>query len=41
MPMQTSACPQCGAPVGGQGHQSVEGVTQARELDDEFGQLRI
>ena len=29
MPMQLARCPECGAPVGGQSHQAVEGVTRA------------
>jgi len=41
MPMQTSVCPQCGAPVGGRNHEAVAGVTLARELDVEFGRLRV
>lgn len=41
MPMQTSVCPQCGAPVGGTDHESVVGVTSARDLDQQFGQLAV
>ncbi|KAL9631181.1 MAG: hypothetical protein Q9164_006026 [Protoblastenia rupestris] len=41
MPMQTSRCPQCGAAVGGQSHSSVEGVTRATDLDEQFGRLRV
>lgn len=41
MPMQTSVCPQCGSPVGGQGHLSVEGVTRAADMDGQFANLRI
>ncbi len=36
MPMQTSQCPQCGSPVGGQDHQAVEGVTRATDLKAQF-----
>ncbi|KAL8662329.1 MAG: hypothetical protein Q9202_004787 [Teloschistes flavicans] len=36
MPMQTSRCPQCGAAVGGQSHQSVAGVTRAEDMDAMF-----
>jgi len=39
MPMQTSQCPQCGSPVGGQDHQAVEGVTRATDLEAQFGGL--
>ncbi|KAL8847376.1 MAG: hypothetical protein Q9221_007563 [Calogaya cf. arnoldii] len=41
MPMQTSRCPQCGASVGGQGHQAVEGVRRAEDMDEQFGRLRV
>lgn len=41
MPMQTSVCPQCGSPVGGQSHQSVEGVTRAADMDAQFANMRI
>ena len=41
MPMQTSTCPQCGAAVGGQSHESVEGATHAADLDEQFGRMRI
>jgi len=41
MPMQTSVCPQCGSPVGGQSHQSVEGVTRAADMDAQFAEMRI
>ena len=41
MPMQTSVCPQCGAPVGGQSHRNVEGVTRAADLDAQFANMRI
>ncbi|MCJ1379501.1 hypothetical protein MMC17_002602 [Xylographa soralifera] len=41
MPMQTSVCPQCGAPVGGSHHQAVEGVRPARDMDEQFGRLGI
>ena len=32
MPMDTSQCPQCGSPVGGQHHQAVSGIRPARDL---------
>ncbi|TVY42865.1 E3 ubiquitin-protein ligase rnf213-alpha [Lachnellula subtilissima] len=41
MPMQTSRCPQCGSPVGGQNHQSVGGVTRATDLEQQFAGLGI
>ncbi|KAI9880245.1 MAG: hypothetical protein M1830_004589 [Pleopsidium flavum] len=41
MPMETSRCPQCGAAVGGQDHDAVEGVTRAEDIDAEFGRLMV
>ncbi|TVY17442.1 E3 ubiquitin-protein ligase [Lachnellula arida] len=41
MPMQTSRCPQCGSPVGGQNHQAVGGVTRATDLEEQFAGLGI
>ncbi|KAI4146604.1 MAG: hypothetical protein L6R39_003395 [Caloplaca ligustica] len=41
LPMQTSRCPQCGAPVGGQSHQVHEGVTRAADMDAQFGRLAV
>lgn len=41
MPMQTSRCPQCGEPVGGQSHQAVAGVVRATDLESEFGRLQM
>jgi hypothetical protein len=41
MPMETAACPQCGAQIGGQHHQAVEGVRHARDFEEQFGRLRI
>ncbi|KAL8794128.1 MAG: hypothetical protein Q9195_003313 [Heterodermia aff. obscurata] len=41
MPMETSVCPQCGAPVGGQSHQSVEGVVRATDIESQFGRMAI
>ena len=40
-PMQTSVCPQCGAPVGGQSHQPAAGVTRARDFEEQFGALGL
>ena len=34
MPMVQARCPECGAPVGGQHHQAVEGVTRATDMED-------
>ena len=31
--MELARCPECGAPVGGQSHQVVEGVTRATEME--------
>ncbi|WEW60086.1 hypothetical protein PRK78_005570 [Emydomyces testavorans] len=36
MPMEEAMCPQCGSLVGGRQHEIVPGVTQARDLDDQF-----
>ena len=41
MPMQTSVCPQCGSPVGGQSHESVAGVVRATDIERQFGGLTI
>ncbi|CRG91157.1 Helicase required for RNAi-mediated heterochromatin assembly 1 [Talaromyces islandicus] len=38
MPMEQAQCPQCGAPVGGQDHELVEGVCRAQDMDDYFAQ---
>ncbi|KAI0505882.1 hypothetical protein F5B22DRAFT_626229 [Xylaria bambusicola] len=34
MPMEQARCPECGSPVGGANHQSVEGVQRANEIDE-------
>ena len=34
MPMERARCPECGAPVGGQSHRAVEGVTRAMDMED-------
>ncbi|KAL2862412.1 uncharacterized protein BJX67DRAFT_297384 [Aspergillus lucknowensis] len=39
--MQVSRCPECGSPVGGQGHQTVEGVTRAGDLEERLRGLDI
>ena len=41
MPTETSVCPQCGAPVGGQDHESVAGVVRATDIESEFGRLDV
>ncbi|PLB49662.1 hypothetical protein P170DRAFT_384852 [Aspergillus steynii IBT 23096] len=33
MPMEQARCPECGAPIGGQNHTAVEGVSRAREME--------
>ncbi|KAK4506443.1 hypothetical protein PRZ48_000175 [Zasmidium cellare] len=40
-PMQTSTCPQCGAPTGGQNHEAAEGVTRADDIERDFAGLRV
>ncbi|KAL8747727.1 MAG: hypothetical protein Q9190_000426 [Brigantiaea leucoxantha] len=40
-PMQTSRCPQCGAPVGGNHHRAVGGVTRATDMEEQFGRMRL
>lgn len=41
MPMETSVCPQCGEPVGGTNHNSVEGVRSAADLERQFGNMGL
>ncbi len=31
--MQQARCPECGAPVGGESHRLVEGVTRAVDME--------
>ena len=33
MPMKEARCPECGAPVGGQHHVAVAGVTRATDME--------
>ncbi|KAJ5508052.1 hypothetical protein N7527_010195 [Penicillium freii] len=33
MPMEQARCPECGAPIGGQNHTAVAGVSRAREME--------
>ncbi|RAH66593.1 putative NF-X1 finger and helicase domain protein [Aspergillus aculeatinus CBS 121060] len=41
MAMQRSVCPECGEPVGGQNHTAAEGVTHARDLEENFARLSL
>lgn len=33
MPTEVARCPECGARIGGQNHQAVEGVSRAEEME--------
>jgi hypothetical protein len=33
MPMEQARCTECGELIGGQGHQAVEGVTRATQME--------
>lgn len=33
MPVEEAICPECGAPIGGQDHTAVEGVSRAQEME--------
>lgn len=37
MPMELARCPECGAQVGGQDHNAVEGVRSAADFEGQFG----
>jgi hypothetical protein len=41
MPMQLATCPQCGAQVGGTGHNLAAGVRAASDIEAEFGRLTV
>ena len=41
LPMESARCPQCDAPVGGQGHETAAGVTRASNFEEEFGRLQV
>jgi hypothetical protein len=41
MAMELAACPECGAPVGGQSHQAVGGVRRASDLEEGLRNMRI
>jgi len=40
-PTQFARCSSCGAGIGGRNHQPVEGVTLARDIDEQFGELHL
>lgn len=31
--MELARCPECGSPIGGQGHRAVDGVTRAINME--------
>jgi RNA polymerase-binding transcription factor DksA len=37
MPMELAFCPECGAPIGGQHHDAVRGVTRAFDIEQDQG----
>lgn len=39
--IELASCPECDAPVGGQNHQSADGVTQADDLEQEMARLNL
>ena len=39
--MQTAVCPECGARVGGAHHETVDGVTRARDLEEGLRQMDL
>ncbi|KAK0931386.1 hypothetical protein LTR91_000335 [Friedmanniomyces endolithicus] len=41
MPMELARCPACGSGIGGQNHQATEGVQHARDIETQFGGLRL
>lgn len=41
MAMETSQCPQCGSPIGGQNHRTIDDVRPATDMEHEFGGLRL
>ncbi|RPB23174.1 hypothetical protein L211DRAFT_787516 [Terfezia boudieri ATCC MYA-4762] len=41
MPMREARCPQCDAPIGGQNHIPVAGVSRATDLEEQFGRMRM
>ena len=39
--VQTTTCPECDAPVGGQNHRTANGVTRARDLENAFSAMSL
>lgn len=39
--VQMATCPECDAPVGGQGHQTADGVTRAGDLENDFSRMGL
>lgn len=39
--METSSCPECGAPVGGHDHETAEGVTRADDFERDFRRMDL
>ena len=33
MPMELARCPECGARIGGQNHEAIQGVTRAEHME--------
>ncbi len=40
-PMQQTRCPYCGSPIGGQNHQSAEGVRRLDEVEASMGNMHL
>ena len=40
-PMETARCPECGATAGGQDLLAADGVTQAQDIERQFGDLHL
>ncbi|KAJ1021034.1 hypothetical protein NDA13_005662 [Ustilago tritici] len=41
LPMETTRCPQCNAPIGGQNHTPAAGVQAAGDIERQFGNLSV
>ena len=41
LPMEQARCPACGAGIGGQSHRPTEGVTRARDIEEQFGNMDL
>lgn len=39
--MEETRCPECNAPIGGQGHIAADGVTRALDIEQQFGNLDV